>query len=306
MTEIRRIKNREINQALSVLFQENPAGRSGSVGGVLAFKDLARRENYDLSLQIVVTRKDQVQYSCIFVPNQGGSAFIFTSNPAYLDEVDKESATIALRKLGQWATEENCNILQILLEIDDASRREICLRSGFRQMTDLVYLYRYVEEPLPVKPALADVSWQQYDDAHHELFKDVIARTYQASQDCPELEKLRDMEEVVLSHQTAGRFDSRWWKIVLLDNQPAGVLLMSPLYQGDTMELTYMGLMPQYRFKGLGKVLLNEALLCAGKFGAGAITLAVDQRNHPARKLYDSFGFKEIFRRTVMFYSSRW
>lgn len=306
MPQVHRVKKDQLDSALDVLFGRNDQGNPGQPPAVSSFKNLAKQENYDLTRQMVVTKEDQILYSCFFVPNSGGTAFIFTSDPADLNNDDKESAVQAFEQLRQWTIQEHCNLVQLLLEPDDTQRRDICLRCGFRHLTDLIYLYRFADS-IPDETIFSPhLSWQQYDPQHHELFKHVISQTYRDSLDCSELENLRDMEETVSAHKSAGQFDPQWWKILLLNDQPVGVLLLSPLPSGDTMELTYMGLIPSARGQGLAKSLITHAISSARLNNIKTVLLAVDIRNHLARKLYDSLGFKEIFQRTVMYYSSRW
>lgn len=54
---------------------------------------------------------------------------------------------------------------------------------------------------------------------------------------------------------------------------------------------------PNYQQKGLGKLLFEYSILEFEKRGVETITLEVRPSNVPAIKLYDSFGFKELFRR---------
>ena len=305
MSEIRRIKTDEIDAGLTLLFRGVSRGGSGTEIDEGAFRALARRERYDLSRQIVISQNGKLLFSCFFVPNAGGTAFIFISTPAHLNDADTNAAVDALGRLRQWAADEGCNLFQVLLEVDDAARQEICLRSGFRFLTDLIYMYRLTEDGF-VRPDGEGVSWQEYSRQNHDLFKKVIAQTYVGSSDCPELEGLRDMEETITAHKAAGHFDGKYWQLVFDGNEPVGVFLLSRISSGDALELTYMGLVPSRRGCGFSKVLLGGALECAANEKARIVTLAVDSRNNAARGLYEQYGFKEIFQRRVMYNSTRW
>lgn len=306
MLKIHRVNNNEIDEALAVLLNPGGSITMRDPNKVAAFKDMARRERYDLSRQIVVTQDDRVIFTCCFIPHQGSSAFIFTSNASQLGNPDKEYAVDALRQMRQWACDDGCNLVQLLLETDDVISQEISLRSGFKNLTQLVYLYRLMDDPIPQTPLVKGVSWQEYDHQHHELFEHVVSQTYVDSLDCPELEGLRNMDETMDAHKAAGKFEPSLWKILFLDDQPAGVMLLSALSDDMTIELTYMGLIPRFHGRGLGKILLKHLLENVLKYGKKNITLAVDNRNHVALKLYRQFGFKELFRRNAIYYSTRW
>src|SRR5438067_2423990 len=64
--------------------------------------------------------------------------------------------------------------------------------------------------------------WQSYRSADREFFHKTLQFTYDGSLDCPELNGVRTIEEVVAGHIAQGQFDpDRWW-LAWLENQPAG------------------------------------------------------------------------------------
>jgi ribosomal-protein-alanine N-acetyltransferase len=54
---------------------------------------------------------------------------------------------------------------------------------------------------------------------------------------------------------------------------------------------------PRVRNRGLGRVLLEDALARARSVAATAVTLEVRISNIPARQFYGSYGFREAYRR---------
>ncbi len=313
------------------------ANKSDISDSVLSFKQLAQRENYDLMHQMVLAKQGHILYACIFIA-QGSSAFVLTSG--FYDGYHAPSVQ-TLQKLIKWAFDEGCSLLQVMLEPEDVIRLNLCLEAGFWRMTDLIYLHLPVlSVPLVsyAQPVLAihnentpgnrnvsksespqdnnvvcgegaaicneQLKWVNYSHCNHELFKDVISRSYKGSLDCPELENLRDMESVISSHKAAGDFDPHYWKLLFWQGKAVGVLLLSPLSDSRLMELTYMGLIPQARGHQLGRVLLQQACSCCVDYGSDTLILAQDCRNHYAYRLYTSFGFKVTFRRTVLICTS--
>ncbi len=306
--EVRRIRPEEIGPSLRLLLLESGIDGPELDRRMKHFQELAGQENYDLTRQVVIARDSRLVYAGLFVPNPGGTAFLFSSPPAAEKSggVDFISLSAqALDGLCQWAFREGSVLLQLLAEPGDGGRQELCRRSGLRHLTELVYLFRLseAEAELPKAPG---GQWLGYCREHHELFKETIARTYEGSQDCPELEGLRTMEEVLRGHQAGGRFDPRWWKLLRIEGKAAGVLLLMPLRSGDAMELTYMGVCPEYRQQGWGRCLLAEAVVSARMSGARCLTLAVDRRNERADRLYRSLGFQEMLRRVVYYRYAGW
>jgi ribosomal protein S18 acetylase RimI-like enzyme len=146
--------------------------------------------------------------------------------------------------------------------------------------------------------------WLPYSARAHEQFVSAIAETYRHSLDCPALNGLRDMNDVLAGHKASGEFDPALW-VLLCEHVPGaahvgsthvahGVLLLSKMPPGDSLELVYLGLTPAARGRGLGDLLVKEALAAVAAQGASRLSLAVDSGNAPALKLYYRHGLHRI------------
>lgn len=309
-SKIRPVRPTEIDQALGLFLADGGEARQPIEDKIVSFKQLARRERYDLTRQMVSLYQDQIVHACLFVCQPGRSAFVFTSPVRSKGSSDSSLSSLAiqtLRSTCQWAIREGASLIQIVTEPEDVNRQNLCRRSGFRKLTDLIYLLRSADPSPAVRPRLpAPMRWLTYAPEHKNLFGRVIRQTYKDSQDCPELSDLREIEDVLASHRVAGDFRPELWRLLLQGDEPLGVLILSPLRSQDALELTYMGLSPSARGKGIGRLLLAEAFYLSDRFGALPLTLAVDCRNETAYRLYRGAGFQVVLRRTVFILSSRW
>ena len=91
------------------------------------------------------------------------------------------------------------------------------------------------------------------------------------------------------SHRAAGRFVAERWCLGRIPGKPeaASVLLMAEIPGRDVWEVVYLGLTPAARGHGLGRAVLRHALELAERHVPG-LELAVDCRNRPATRLYQS------------------
>ena len=71
------------------------------------------------------------------------------------------------------------------------------------------------------------------------------------------------------------------------------------------MEIVYVGVVPEFRRRGLAKLLLRQALHVARRSGARRVTVVVDGRNTPARRLYDAFAFAQATQRDAYLHRPR-
>ncbi len=85
-----------------------------------------------------------------------------------------------------------------------------------------------------------------------------------------------------------------------VEDRPAGALLLNPSSQGRCIELVYLGLAPPARGRGLGGMLLRHGLRLVRKRPERLMTLAVDEQNAPAMKLYRRERFRRIMRRAAL------
>jgi len=75
---------------------------------------------------------------------------------------------------------------------------------------------------------------------------------------------------------------------------PCGHIEIVRLAEPGVMRLARVGLAPQVRGQGLGRELVSLALAQARDWGARHVDLFVFEDNEPARRLYASFGFRQI------------
>ncbi len=175
-------------------------------------------------------------------------------------------------------------------------------RGGLPRITLLTYLHRDTARPIARAPDPARLAfdWSPYGPATEGAFRSALQATYAGSLDMPELEGIRSLDDVMASHRAAGRFDPSRWRVGALAGEPgaAAVLLLSEVPDRPSWEVAYLGLTPQARGRGLGRSALADALDLARPH-VPRLELAVDARNHPARKLYDDAGFLPFDQRVV-------
>ena len=165
-------------------------------------------------------------------------------------------------------------------------------RHGFRLVTQLHQLTHDLTDvpPLPEMP----LRLLPMTPAREADFAQVLARTYTGTLDCPELNGVRTIAEILDGHRAQGRFDPEMWWLACDGETPIGVVMLVELADAVTWELAYVGIVPEARRHGYGRALMVHALHALSRRAATAMTLSVDARNVPARALYNRLGFVEI------------
>jgi mycothiol synthase len=186
-------------------------------------------------------------------------------------------------------------------------------RGGMPQVTELLYLERDTALPLTICSAgplqgnskdwplaCSQFEWRRYEPTLEAEFRSVLQATYVGSLDMPELEGARALDDIMESHRAAGQFMAERWYLGRIPGKPeaASVLLMAEIPGRDVWEVIYLGLTPAARGLGLGRAVLQHALELARRH-VSQLKLAVDCRNRPATRLYQSTGFITRDRRSV-------
>jgi len=175
-------------------------------------------------------------------------------------------------------------------------------RGGMPRITDLLYLERETKLPLLMRSSEAPtrLEWCSFDPAHGIEFRALLQATYALSLDMPELEGIRSLDDIIAGHRASGRFVPHRWRLGRVPGEPdaAVVLLLADIPDRDVWEVVYLGVTPSARNRGIGRAAIAHALDLARPH-ATRLELAVDIRNHPATRLYESTGFIPFDRRSV-------
>jgi GNAT superfamily N-acetyltransferase len=145
-----------------------------------------------------------------------------------------------------------------------------------------------------------EFEWRPFEKAVEAEFRSVLQATYRGTLDMPELEGARSLDDVLESHRASGRFVAERWRLGRLpgDAQASAILLLAEVPGRNVWEVIYLGLTQPVRGRGLGRAVLEHAIELAGS-EVSRLEIAVDLRNIPALRLYDSAGFAARERRAV-------
>lgn len=254
---------------------------------------LSRADRGEVSIDLLFASFGQgaLLSAAVAVESPGAAALV--SFPTNAPDAAREEATVAVLEAvceAAWATP--LVLLEALVPEGAVAATRSLQEAGFRRLTRLVYLTRVVDSPaVPFRPP-SGLRWVAYSEASKPLFCTVLEQSYVQSLDCPELTGIRSTEDVLAGHQATGTFDpSNWW-VAMVNDEPAGILCLNRVTGQTATEIVYVGVASTFRGRGIGNALLARAVSESHRVSAKLVTLAVDERNVPARELYDRWRFK--------------
>jgi mycothiol synthase len=221
--------------------------------------------------------------------------------PRLATERSADSDTIArplLVAATELAVRSQARMIQALLQTDAGPDSLRLKHAGFEHVADLLYLV----SPASAFPSTCPddvLHYERYSSGAADRFAAMVERTYVGTRDCPRLNGVRPIGEVLDGYRTVGRFDPSNWRLVRHGGNDVGCLLLADHPPHNLWEIVYMGIIPEARGNGLGLAITRHAQWLAGKAGAERLVLAVDAANEPAIKGYAAAGFTGWDRRSV-------
>jgi mycothiol synthase len=294
----------ELAAALRLVFQSLPDDvRSSRVVSAL---DLVRQGEIDPAGITVARTKTTLLGAMVSVLLPGASGLVWPpgtiAGPART-AIEDALVRQACRRLRQGGAK----VAQAILAPAEVPLAAPLLRNGFRHVTALWYMRRELGAAAAgddLLPSQQDLHFQDYAHGDRALFPQTLLRTYEGTLDCPELNGVRDIEEILEGHRRQGKHDPALWWLLFQQGNPVGILLLTEMQEWESLDISYLGVVPEARGRGLGRVLTAKALAEARRARLSLLTLAVDSRNLPAQKTYLEVGFQPHEQREV--YLSFW
>ena len=130
----------------------------------------------------------------------------------------------------------------------------------------------------------------------------MLEQSYIGTLDCPQLNGVRPVDEILSGYRSVGQFDPARWLVVRDAGRDVGCLLLAEhAHVGRTLiwEVVYMGLVPEGRGHGWGLEIVRYGQWLAAERQVPRMVLAVDAKNTPAIQMYAAAGFKAWDRRSA-------
>ena len=130
-----------------------------------------------------------------------------------------------------------------------------------------------------------------YDEENREAFAQTLMDSAEESLDCVALGRWGETENVLADFQGVGAAERDLWMLLRVAGEDVGCLLLRHHRDTTSLEIIYLGVIPSFRRRSLGREAVSFALDQANRLGCRQVTVAVDLQNMPARALYGSFDF---------------
>jgi ribosomal protein S18 acetylase RimI-like enzyme len=189
-------------------------------------------------------------------------------------------------------------MVQSLLLTDAGADAEALCDAGFAHTADLLYLVSLSAQFPRACPASNMTFVPQSADDMREIAL-LVEGSYQGTRDCPALDGVRAIEDVIAGYRSIGRFRPDLWLIARTADGGAGCIILADHAPEPMWELVYMGVAPEGRGRGLGLEITRYGQWLAAHENIERMVLAVDASNEPALATYAAAGFVSWDRRSI-------
>jgi mycothiol synthase len=276
-------------EVFQLVFQHLPEeARAGRVANALR---LLRGGELDPAGVVVARAGDTLLGALVCLPVPGASGLLWPPQVRQDPRARQVEDELA-RHAAAWLRGRGAKLGQALLAPAEVHLAPPLERNGFVHVTSLWYMRHDLKLPYGLVRAPDRLAYRSYQEGDPDVFHQTLLRTYEETLDCPEVNGVRDLEEILQGHRAQGVYDpGRWW-LALDGDRPVGVLLLADVPEWEAWEVAYVGVVPEARRRSWGRELMHRALRAAHASEVTHLALSVDARNRPAWKLYLDLGFE--------------
>lgn len=215
--------------------------------------------------------------------------------------VPREPPTTAeelLATTSEFLVAERIHVANAILDPGMTEDETLLRTAGFVPLANLLYLVCLEDHFPPLRPT-SPLEFESYCPANHARMARVIEATYAQTLDCPRLNDVRRIDDVLAGYRATGGFAPNRWLLVGHQGEDIGCLLLADHPERENCELVYMGLASSARGSGWGKEIARHAQWLTRRSGRPRLVLAVDEANLPAIRAYSTLGFHSWNRKSA-------
>ncbi len=271
----------------------NPEARAGRVDALL---DDVRAGRMSSDGILAAWRGDEM-VGAIFAQTQVGRTAVAWP-PSIVPGEPRQTLDSLMEATLCRMAEQNVRVVHALSDFPTPEDNALFGRGGFKPLADLMYLVSETRH-FPATPPEGPLEFESYTADNHDRLAAIVDATYEDTLDCPALNGVRDIEDILSGYRAACNFRPELWMIVRHADRDVGCLLLGDHPDHGNCELVYMGILPDTRGNGWGVTIARHAQWITRLLDRPRLVLAVDEDNLPARELYTTIGFYGWDRRSV-------
>lgn len=223
-----------------------------------------------------------------------------TDNRVTNNDASNETGAQLIAEANQFIDRQRVAVAQVLSDPLNESCAPLFRAAGYEHVVELDYLVSTRPASNSPNATPAGIDYERFQPTMRQRLLQVIGRTYESSQDCPGMNGVRQLDDVLDGYQHTGSSGDTNWYLIVENDEDIGCLLLADHPQDDRWEMIYLGVTPEQRGRSIGLAAAKYAQDLALQAGRARVTLAVDATNLPAQSVYQKAGFIRWDRKRVL------
>ncbi|QPL46209.1 GNAT family N-acetyltransferase [Halomonas sp. A40-4] len=220
----------------------------------------------------------------------------------WLPNVQGDHISALIETARHWVIQQRLTLCHIELDPEATQQRAQLIAHGMQPLVSLRCLKAGVDQRFPAAKPFTQLHWAPWDLLTTAQEHALMTAVGHDSLDCRGLRDILSVNDLLAGFYGQDPHAPAHWHALYVDESPSpiGALVLAPRSEINRWELMLMGLVPEWRRRGLGGHILNHALALAQQANALELLLSVDHENLPAFNLYRRAGFSEYAQQYVM------
>jgi len=224
---------------------------------------------------------------------------VIAIQPAALPSEPESSLRLIYETLFEYAVESRARLVMLLVDYQQSADETQLDTFGFQKVSDLLNLNAeraFFPKECPAKR----LRFVTYNNEQWSEMVALVEKTYKNTLDFPLLTGIIPTEQILRGYQESHIFEPTLWFFIEYQPEIIGALLLTQIENTTHLELTYVGLVQQFRGLGFSREIVHFSQFVASKRDCSHLLVSVDAGNTPALNAYLHNDFhlhdqKEIF-----------
>ncbi|MDR1492123.1 MAG: GNAT family N-acetyltransferase [Planctomycetaceae bacterium] len=219
--------------------------------------------------------------------------------PAVVSDEPESTLRLIFEKLMDFSHNVHACPTMLLVDYQQSADEMLLKTFNFQKVSDLLNLNAQ-QTTFPEHFPAKRLTFRKYTNNDWKKMVTLVEKTYQKTLDFPQLTGLTPTSQILKGYQESHVFEPSFWFFIEYQSQVIGVLLLTQLEEYQYLELTYLGLISEFRGRGFSYEIVQFAQFFAKQQDYEFIIVSADMNNIPAISTYLRCGFhlhdqKEIY-----------
>ena len=210
---------------------------------------------------------------------------VLALQPAVQPDEPESSLRLVYETLLEYAVESQARLVMLLVDYQQMANETLLAAFGFEKLSELLNL-NAAGIAFPKSFPCNRLHFFPYKNEQWPDMVALVEKTYENTLDFPRLVGMVPAEQILQGYQESHDFDANLWFFIEFQSKIIGALLLTQIENTEHLELTYVGLLQEFRGLGLFREIVQFAQFTAFGRNCSHLLVSVDASNIPALSTY--------------------